>query len=102
MADDLQGYIQGEYLRFDENGEIAGIYKGHTIEDDPFGKEKGEKRVAYTIEVDGEDKKLTSKSKRLAGRVIRKGLKGGENITIKRRGVGFETDYEIVIGGEKE
>jgi hypothetical protein len=99
-SDDLQDFVSGKYIKFDTNDPvIKGVYKGHAVEDDPFNKD--EKRVVYTLEIDGEEKLLPSKSKRLASRIMEKSLKVGEEITIKRHGAGFDIDYEVEVGGKK-
>ena len=101
--DDLQKFLTGDYLSFKVTPIIRGAYKQSYVEDDPFAKKPGEKRVVYILEVNGEDKKLTSKSKRLASAIFGLKLNAGELIEIERIGVSFDTEYRVErVEGEKK
>lgn len=89
----LEDFIAGNYLSFKFTNPIQGKYHGVIIEDDPF--KKGEKRFNVTMEVEGEEKHLTSKSKRLAKCLLAIGVKKGDLISCLRVGSGFETNFEV-------
>jgi hypothetical protein len=93
--DDLEKFVSGDYVSFKTTPTIRGIYKQSYVEDDPFAKTKGDKRMVYILEIEGEDKKLTSKSKRLANQMLKLKLQPGELIEIERIGVSFDTDYRV-------
>uniref|UniRef100_A0A6H2A1B7 Uncharacterized protein n=1 Tax=viral metagenome TaxID=1070528 RepID=A0A6H2A1B7_9ZZZZ len=101
MTEDvLKDFTKSDYLSFKDQNPIEGIYKGVRVEDDPF--HKGDQRLNYTIEVDGKNRPLTSKSKRLAGAVIKAKVKEGDHIRIERIGLGFDTDFNVEKVESKE
>lgn len=96
----------GKILKFNDDGEISGIYKKVYQEEDSFSKEnpKG-KRLVYVIRVDGDDndKSLPSTSKRLARAMYESGAKAGDHIKITRFGEKYETVFKVkVLSEEKE
>lgn len=95
--EDLEGYTSGNYIKLENEKPITAIFRGFAIEDDPFAKKAGEKRVAYFLEIAGEGKTLTSKSKRLANKIMELKPKDGDTITIERIGLGFDTDFNVEI-----
>ncbi len=92
---ELENFASGGWLKFKDNI-IEGAYVSFRIEDDPFGK-KGEKRAVYTLNVDGQEQKLSSKSKRLANKFLEIEPKFGDKLRITRSGKGFDTKYELEI-----
>lgn len=93
MADrTLEDYASGDYVSFKVANPIKAIYKSYKWEKDPFNE--GKERIVYTLEVDGEEKLLTSQSKRLARQFI--SVAEGDAITILRTGEGFKTDYQVL------
>lgn len=86
---------KSNFINFEEGG-VEGIYKGVSQEEDPFTA--GEIRLVYVIEIEGEEKKLSSRSKRLAKEFLKKNPKVGDFIRITRSGEGFKTDYELEVG----
>lgn len=94
--DDLQNYAQGNWRKFDNAAPTVGIYRGNTVEEDPFGK-KGEQRVVYHIEIDEQILDFPSKSMRLANKIVKVAPKDGDTISITRSGEGFKTDYNVEI-----
>ena len=91
--DDLKEFTGGDFLRFSETNPIKGKYINHGIEEDPFNK--GKKRIRYIFEIDGEEKTLTSGSKRLAGKFISIKPEKGDMISIEQTGSGYDTNFIV-------
>lgn len=85
-------------MSFSEQNPIVGIYKGVVVEDDPFLP--GSKRLMLTIEVDGVERKIGSKSKRLARELIN--VEPEQKISITRSGQMMETKYKVEVVGDTE
>ena len=97
---DLKDFAKSDsaFLTFGEQNPIVGIYKGTIVEDDPFMP--GSKRLLITLGIDGTEKKLGSKSKRLARALV--DIKEGQKISITRSGQMMETRYKVEVVGEEE
>jgi hypothetical protein len=89
----LEEFAAGNYLSFKYKNPIEGKYLGYVVEDDPF--KKGETRVRFSLVVDGEEKNLSSKSKRLVKAIMKANVKEGDTISIQRFGEAFETNFEV-------
>jgi hypothetical protein len=97
MNDDLNNFVSGNYLSWKDKDTIEGVYVGFRVEKDPFGKKDSDKRAVYTLNIDGEEKQLGSKSKRLARAILDANPKFGDKIRIVRGGAGFDTVYGVEI-----
>jgi hypothetical protein len=90
-------------LKFNEDGEISGIYKKVYEEDDPFSKDGG-KRLIYLIKSDDDnkEKQLSSTSKRLARAMYESGANFGDHITIMRFGEKYETAFKVKVSAKEQ
>jgi hypothetical protein len=107
MADEKKNSINDPLKEFlnsggsanfgEENNPIEGIYVGCTMEDDSFNP--GRQRMVYDIEIEGENKQLTSGSKRLAKEMLSVDPIPGDFIRITR--ILGATPYDTTFKVEK-
>lgn len=96
--DVLKKFSQNDkVLKFDDNGELTGIYQGATSELDPYST-TNETRIAYSFTCPDKQKRmLASKSKRLAKAMYESGAVKGDMLQIMRFGEGYETMYKVKV-----
>lgn len=93
----LQDFLgDADFVSFDESNEpITGVYIGFEFVEDNFNP--GKQKVNYLLEIENEQKALSSASKRLARAFIGAKPAIGNFIKITRTGEGFDTQYKVEV-----